>query len=184
MRGRYTNVYGKSNEVENTRAILWAILVDQECTGIQDTVPAIVAKKLTNGRQSVDKRRQNSKVASNRVIIENYLGWLCYFNIIGGKGKWAKDKYKAFLQLGMALTIAHVIHHPLRAEDQHHYTCILNRLVFTGSEQQKMRSSTQLDYRNRRRQHVSHNMGDEEAPNSGIEDSIFPIDDKHFLEFS
>lgn len=44
----------------------------------------------------------------------------------GGKWEWAENTYENFIQLGVALTNAIVIHNQLREEDKKRYTCILN----------------------------------------------------------
>lgn len=133
----------------------WAVLVDKVYTGLADQLRVIVLSKKTKIRWLwVAERTRHRHISSDDVLIENYFGRFCSIIFFGSKWKWSEIICDEFMKLGAALTIAHVILHPLRHDDGTHYRTQSNRLKTIGSEHTSRRTLSQTAYRNRRRRHL------------------------------
>lgn len=158
-------------ELSNSYPDTWAILVDKGYTGLANTVRAIIPdKKPANGYLTTAQRTRNHNISSDRVIVENFFGRLCTFNLFGSKWRWDEEKYNDFFRFGMALTNAHIIWNPLRTTDGTLYKSLMNRLCFIGESQLKKRLASQNSCRERRRQRISEQIPDTSAQDHDSED--------------
>ena len=107
----------------------WAVLVDMGYQGASNIIRAIHPKRKPPGAvlDHADVAR-NSRVSSDRVLVENYFGRVCMLWKIGYVSfKWDLRNYDMFMGLIFALTNFHVSLMPLRAQDQDHYRSIMGR---------------------------------------------------------
>lgn len=163
-------------ELNETHPSSWAILCDKGYTGLSAVFRTVTPdKKPANGWLTVEQNMRNQKIASDRILVENYFGRLCTFTLFGAKWRWDEHKYSTFLRFGVALTNAHVMWNPLRSADRVLFNSIQNRLVFIGESYAKKRASSQHEYRDRRRQRLSgmlsHNVSSENCP-TGPDDNV------------
>lgn len=132
------------------------ILVDKEYTGLVDQLCVIIpSKKPNNGWLSVAERTRKCHIASDRVLIENCFGRFCSFNLFRSKWKWSENIHNESMKLGVAVTNAHVILHPILHDDETHYGTLSNLLKTIGGEHTSKRTLSRTAHPNRRRRRLS-----------------------------
>lgn len=154
----------------------WAVLMDKGYQGSADFCRAIIPKKKPiNGVLAIEDMRTNSKISSDRVIVENYFGRMCsLWMVMGSKYRWNEHKYDSFLRVCTALTNIHIKWHPLRDEDGVLYNRYKNRLYAIGDEIVTKRKRSQASYRARRRARLARN---ERSPEDGAGAMLDMLDD-------
>lgn len=127
-----------------------AILMDEGYQGITREVSGIISKKKTSGSISTADRLRNEIIASDRVIVENYLGRetkLC--TVLDGRFRFLENLNDPNMSICGRLTNLHIIRHALRSEDNDSYQ-IWQREVFPVDPMQALkRSLDQQRYRER-----------------------------------
>ncbi|RHZ28019.1 hypothetical protein DYB31_012287 [Aphanomyces astaci] len=97
----------------------WAVIADKGYQGIQRVVRAVLPKKKpAGGILTLEDIRSNDRIASDRVIVENFFGRMkTLWAVCGETYRWSRDNYDVLFQTCMALTNVHIRLHPLRADD-------------------------------------------------------------------
>lgn len=108
----------------------WAVLMDKGYQGAAEFMRAISPKKKKpNQHLSLSEEAFNRRVASDRIIVENYFGRLCsLWNLLSFKWRWSEELYDDFFRMGLALTNFHIRWYPLRESDAQHFTKLQNRM--------------------------------------------------------
>jgi hypothetical protein len=120
----------------------WAVLVDKGYQGLQTTMRAIYpTKKPRGGELSVEAIERNTKVSSDRVIVENYFGRVCgLWRTMSSTFSWSESRYDQLVNICFALTNFHASLYPLRAGDSNKYKQQLARYVSMAQQDAKKRS--------------------------------------------
>ncbi|RHX96555.1 hypothetical protein DYB36_010895 [Aphanomyces astaci] len=87
--------------------------------GIQHNVRAVLPlKKPVGGILIFAEQTKNDRIASDRLIIEDYFSRLkTLWATCSDTYRWSRKSYDIVFQTSLALTNVHVRLHPLRAED-------------------------------------------------------------------
>lgn len=131
----------------------WAILADKGYQGAAEFIRVVHPKKKPpKGELTRSDEQRNKKIASDRIIVENYFGRMCgLWNVVSGKWKWSEKNYDVYFRLCVALTNLHIRWNALRAEDGTRYCRLRTRTNTIGVGQARKRKMTQQRYRERRR---------------------------------
>ncbi|RQM19655.1 hypothetical protein B5M09_011329 [Aphanomyces astaci] len=121
--------------------------------GIQREVRAVLpTKKPIGGVLTADELRTNDRIASDRVIVENFFGRLkTLWSVCSDIYAWKRQNYDMLFQTCLALTNVHVRIHNLRAEDGDANTQYVNRLISIGSKIVKTKKAASRTYRSKRK---------------------------------
>ncbi|KAF0723607.1 hypothetical protein AaE_009854 [Aphanomyces astaci] len=132
----------------------WALLADKGYQGLHRRVCAITpAKKPAGGMLSHAELVQNDKIASDRVIVENFFGRLkTLWSIASDKYAWKRENYDMFFQACVALTNVHIKFLPLREDDEHDHNRYVNRLLALVERTKDKRTNSATKSRDRRKQ--------------------------------
>lgn len=159
-------IFRDAGELHETYPNNWAIICDKGYTGLSRNIRAIIpVRKPANGWLTVAQKLKNQNISADRIIVENFFGRLCSFQLYGTKWKWSEDNYDVFVQFGVATTNVHVSFHALRASDRAHFIRLTNRMLITGAEKSRKRTANLNLYRDRRRTRLF------DAPENG-DDSV------------
>ncbi|RHY74613.1 hypothetical protein DYB38_008340 [Aphanomyces astaci] len=133
--------------------------------GIQREVRAVLpTKKPIGGVLTADELRTNDRIASDRVIVENFFGRLkTLWSVCSDIYAWKRQNYDMLFQTCLALTNVHVRIHKLRAEDGDANTQYVNRLISIGSKIVKNKKAASRTYRSKRKVRLSLAMAAESA---------------------
>lgn len=144
-------------ELSTTQGRYWGVLMDKGYQGAAEFIRAIIPKKKPkNGTLSRSDTQRNERIASDRVLVENFFGQMCgLWNLMGGKWKWAEGDYDAYFKLCAGFTNMHINWHPLRTEDVDRFRRLRNRLDDIGASRIEKRRRVQERYRQRRRARVN-----------------------------
>ncbi|ETV77220.1 hypothetical protein H257_09107 [Aphanomyces astaci] len=131
----------------------WAVIADKGYQGIQRVVRAVLPKKKpAGGILTLDDIRSNDRIASDRVIVENFFGRMkTLWAVCGETYRWSRDNYDVLFQTCMALTNVHIRLHPLRADDGKVYSQYINRMALIGSKKDKGKKTSARTYRTKRK---------------------------------
>lgn len=135
----------------------WAVLMDKGYQGAAEQVRAIIPAKKPKGND-LSRRdiESNKKIASDRIIVENFFGRQCtLWTVVANKYRWAEGSYDPIFKLTVALTNAHILRHPLRAEDGDLYWQLVNRRVEIVENTVGKRRRSQQRYVARRKARLS-----------------------------
>ncbi|KAF0715653.1 Aste57867_3280 [Aphanomyces stellatus] len=132
-----TNLTKKSSELtmaddgdDERCAVEWAVIADKGYQGIQHAVRAVLPfKKPVSGVLTFEQERTNDRIATDRVIVENWFGRLkTLWGVCADSYRWNRQGYDVVFQTCAALTNVHVRFNPLRASDGDANAMYLNRL--------------------------------------------------------
>ncbi|ETV78023.1 hypothetical protein H257_08240 [Aphanomyces astaci] len=139
------------------RELRWAVLVDKGYQGAQRNVRAVLQlKKPMGGILTFEELRRNDRIASDRVIVENFFGRLkTLWGVCSDTYRWNRKTYDVVFQTCMAFTNAHVRFHPLRAEDDDANSQYINRLNAIGTKMVKNKNTATRTYRSKRKARLS-----------------------------
>ena len=99
---------------------------------------------------------KNDKIASDRVIVENFFGRLkTLWAITSDCYTWKRENYDMFFQTCVALTNVHIKFLPLREDDGHDHNRYVNRLLSIGEREKANRTNSVLKYRKKRKLRLS-----------------------------
>ncbi|KAF0710588.1 hypothetical protein AaE_012461 [Aphanomyces astaci] len=135
----------------------WAILADKGYQGLHRNLRAITpTKRPAGGVLTVSEMDVNDKIASDRVIIENFFGRLkTLWSVVGDTFKWKRDNYDIYVQSCVAFTNVHIRFMPLRAEDGHDLHRLVNGLISTGQKKKAKRAGSVAMSRDKRKRRLS-----------------------------
>lgn len=97
----------------------WAVSGYKEYQAMENEVHAIVPrKKPENVNLDHEDPRQNDRISSDRVIVENYFGRLgTLWTRVGSKYRWDSGSYDFLFKLCLSLTNIHICWHSHRQGD-------------------------------------------------------------------
>ena len=135
----------------------WAVLTDKGYQGAADGLRVLYPKKKPPHRRlTLDEERGNAELASDRVIVENYVRRQCtLWTIIGSNFRWSESCYDSIFQFIVAFANYHIGWHPLREGDGVFYTMLCNRQYEIGESTARKRKMVQQQYQARRKQRVA-----------------------------
>lgn len=135
---------------------MWAMLLDKGYQGVDNFLRGIhPRKKPRNGHLSASEVADNVKLSSDRIIVENFFGRQCsLWGLMANKWRWSEELYDRFNAFTIAMTNAHVLRHPLRAEDQTFYHRVQQRRHAIGRERAEKRRVEQANYRAKRKRRM------------------------------
>lgn len=97
---------------------LWAIIVYK---GYQDEIEIYrgIYRKSNppQGVLTVDEELENNIISSDRIIFEKFVRLYILWKIVSSKYRWSTELYHPVFRFFLAMTIFHIILHPLRSED-------------------------------------------------------------------
>ncbi|RHY23469.1 hypothetical protein DYB32_009185 [Aphanomyces invadans] len=145
------------DDQDDSDATQWAVLADKGYQGIQRDVRAVLpTKKPPRGVLTSDNVRRNDRIASVRVVVENWFGRMkCLRAVCSDIYRWSRKSYDVVFQTCAALTNVHVRFHPLRAEDGDAHAQNVNRLMSMGDKVTKNKSAESRTYRLKRKGRLS-----------------------------
>ena len=131
--------------------------MDKGYQGAQREVRALIPKKKPSGNVlTFDEQRENDRISSDRVIVENFFGRLkTLWALSSDSYRWSRKKYDLVFQTCVALTNAHVRFHPLRADDGVAHAQYVNRLNAIGARRVKNKNTASRTYRAKRKARLS-----------------------------
>ncbi|RLO11351.1 hypothetical protein DYB28_014872 [Aphanomyces astaci] len=140
----------------------WMIL--SELMGQREVRAVLPTKKPIGGVLMADELRANDRIASDRVIVENFFGRLkTLWSVCSDIYAWKRQNYDMLFQTCLALTNVHGCIHKLRAEDGDANTQYVNRLISIGSKIVKNKKAASRTYRSKRKVRLSLAMAAESA---------------------
>lgn len=112
----------------------WAILMHKGYQGAGEFMRVVHPKKKEpNTLLVLDEEAYNTKVSSDRGIVENYFGRLCtLWTIYAAKYRWVESKYDIIFRMCMALTNQHILWSRLREADSDKYQSTKTRQCSIG----------------------------------------------------
>ena len=133
----------------------WAVLMDKGYQGAAREFRAINPVKKPKGRDLARAQlNADRQFSSDRIIIENFFGRRYTLRMLmANKWRWAEEIRHVF-QFTMAMTNAHVLHHPLIDEDGNKRRQIINRRCHIMESTTVKRRCVQERYRARRRARI------------------------------
>ncbi|KAH9113515.1 hypothetical protein AeMF1_012296 [Aphanomyces euteiches] len=134
-----------------------AILLDKGYQGAQRDLRALIpTKKPSGGSITFDQLRENDRISSDRVIVENFFGRLkTLWALCSDSYRWSRKTYDVVFQTCVALTNAHVRFHPLRVDDGEAHAQYVNRLNAIGARIIKNKKTAARTYRSKRKARLS-----------------------------
>ncbi|RHY68422.1 hypothetical protein DYB34_007943 [Aphanomyces astaci] len=169
-RARYSTIRAEEpDENLDSTSPIYDAFVDKQgpdgYQGIQREVRAVLpTKKPIGGVLTADELRTNDRIASDRVIVENFFGRLkTLWSVCSDIYAWKRQNYDMLFQTCLALTNVHVRIHKLRAEDGDANTQYVNRLISIGSKIVKNKKAASRTYRSKRKVRLSLAMAAESA---------------------
>ncbi|RHY11459.1 hypothetical protein DYB36_008778 [Aphanomyces astaci] len=169
-RARYSTIRAEEpDENLDSTSPIYDAFVDKQgpdgYQGIQREVRAVLpTKKPIGGVLTADELRTNDRIASDRVIVENFFGRLkTLWSVCSDIYAWKRQNYDMLFQTCLALTNVHVRIHNLRAEDGDANTQYVNRLISIGSKIVKNKKAASRTYRSKRKVRLSLAMAAESA---------------------
>lgn len=136
-------------------------------------------KKPQHGKISLDDERNNKKISSDRILVENYFARQRNFcNILNKKFRWSEELYDDIFFICLVLKNWHIKSNPLRREDLEFFQQTNNRQYDIGDSILTNRNATQQRYRALRkiRMYVTlrgmYHYDDEEAQRLGFSETL------------
>ncbi|RHY33102.1 hypothetical protein DYB32_001845, partial [Aphanomyces invadans] len=131
----------------------WAILADKGYQGLQRRLRAITpTKRPPGGLLSMSEMENNDKIATDRVIVENFFGRMkTFWSIVSETYMWKRESYDLYFQTCVALTNVHIKFSPLRVEDGHERNRYLNGLVSSSEKKKAKRAVSVKKHREKRK---------------------------------
>lgn len=135
----------------------WAILMDKGYQGCGDILRCYTPTKKTVGKMlSYEDQVQNKKIASDRIIVENFFGRMStLWGVVSIKYRWDENFYDKFFRMALSLTNYHVRNQPLRAVDGDIFRRLRTRIYSIRSTTVQKRKRSQQKYRVRRNLRIS-----------------------------
>ncbi|KAF0713319.1 hypothetical protein AaE_011815 [Aphanomyces astaci] len=142
-------------------------------TGGRHEVRAVLpTKKPSGGFLTFDQQCTNDRIATDRVIVENYFGRLkTLWAVCGDAYRWNRKNYDVLFQTCVAITSVHIRFNPLRAEDGDANIQYLNRLNAIGLKKIKDKKKAQQKYREKRKTRLTLFLASESAISGNACDS-------------
>ncbi|RHY14419.1 hypothetical protein DYB36_004675 [Aphanomyces astaci] len=114
----------------------WALLADKGYQGLHRRLRAITPmKRPAGGLLSLEDMTNNDKIASDRVVVENFFGRLkTLWAVASETYTWKRENYDLFFQACVAFTNVHIKFLPLRDEDGHNLNRYVNRMLSSGEK--------------------------------------------------
>jgi hypothetical protein len=130
----------------------WAVLVDKGYQGLDSELRTLQPKKKPRGGElTAEDVNRNTKISSDRVLVENFFGRVCgLWKIMYATFKWNEDRYDLIARACFALTNFHVSDRPLRAQDQMDLRRTLARYQSMVAQQDQQRQNRANDLQARR----------------------------------
>ncbi|RLO00854.1 hypothetical protein DYB28_010362 [Aphanomyces astaci] len=147
----------------------WAVLADKGYQGIQRDLRAVIPiKKPAGGILTMDDIRTNDRIATDRVIVENFFGRLkTLWAICSHCYRWTRQNYDVLFQTCVAMANVNIRMHPLRADDGDVNVQYVNRLNAIGTKTVKGKKSSARTYRSKRKARLSLIMSAESSMAAG-----------------
>lgn len=135
---------------------MWGAIMDKGYQGASENIRAITLfKKPARGILNADQEAFNRKLSADRILVENYFGWMMsWWHIMSRKYTWSEEKYDMILGLCVSFTNFLIESHPLRASDGVWYNRYLNRLQEVADTRVTNRNRTQARYRDNRKRRL------------------------------
>ncbi|RHZ09891.1 hypothetical protein DYB26_008878 [Aphanomyces astaci] len=104
------------------------------------------------GYQGIQHECTNDRIATHRVVVENYFGRLkTLWAVCGDAYRWNRKNYDVLFQTCVAITNVHIRFNPLHAEDGDANIQYVNRLNAIGLKKIKDKKKAQQKYREKRK---------------------------------
>ncbi|KAG3177923.1 hypothetical protein PC128_g16653 [Phytophthora cactorum] len=130
----------------------WAILADKGYQGGASMLRVVHPKKKPrNGELTADELARNTRVSSDRVLVENFFGRVCLlWKNMHSTYKWNEASFDPFTRTCFALTNFHANINPLRVDYGRFYRSIMGRYASMADRERTRRASVQRRCRCRR----------------------------------
>ncbi|ETV68645.1 hypothetical protein H257_15451 [Aphanomyces astaci] len=135
----------------------WTVLVDKIYVGLTGMTRAIHPKKRpVHGALDRADLERNTNVSSDRVIVENFFGHVCFlWKISNSTFVWGTKCYDSIQRRTFALTNFHLALMPLRQDDRHQYRAVLARYRRMAEENNAKRAAIHRRYVVRRAERLA-----------------------------
>lgn len=128
----------------------WAAIMDKGYQGASEIVRAIHPQKGRN--LCAEDELRNDKIASTRVICENFYGRMKkLFKIMDDKYRWEESMYSTVMGTCVALTNYHILKNPLRSDDGDYNMAVLAKYGKEELAKKRKRSDANRIYREKQR---------------------------------
>ncbi|KAF0705272.1 hypothetical protein AaE_014602 [Aphanomyces astaci] len=135
----------------------WALLADKGYQGLHRQLRAITPmKRPAGGLLSAADMAVNDKIASDRVIVENFFGRLkTLWSVVGDTYTWKRENYDLYFQTCVAFTNLHIRFLPLREVDGDDLHRHVNGLLSSGQKKKAKRAGSVMKSREKRKRRLS-----------------------------
>ncbi|RHY82233.1 hypothetical protein DYB26_008986 [Aphanomyces astaci] len=135
----------------------WALLADKGYQGLHRQLRAITPmKRPAGGLLSAADMAVNDKIASDRVIVENFFGRLkTLWSVVGDTYTWKRENYDPYFQTCVAFTNLHIRFLPLREVDGDELHRHVNGLLSSGQKKKAKRAGSVMKSREKRKRRLS-----------------------------
>lgn len=123
-----------------------------------------------SGVLNLEDKQRNKRIATDRIIVENYFGRLVnLWSILGRRFRLDEYSFDVIISLCTTLTNIHISFHPLSAEEADEFVLFTRNVIMTGGNRQRNRRNMQRTYRGNRRARINDDIDDEDAINGLLE---------------
>ena len=144
----------------------------------------IPKKKLRGGKLTVDDRNRNTRVSSDRVIVENVFGRVYgMFGMFSSKYSWSSDKFYSVIDFCFSIIHFHIRIHPLREQDVGYYQKVIADIMRRTDDAENIGRIRQHNNRNRRQMitfEMTEDLSDDKSYGASIDNNI--RENKEMLE--
>lgn len=131
----------------------WGMLLDKAYISATNLIRAIIPTKKKD--LSIIERRRNDKIASDRVIVENFYGRMKkLFKIMYDVFRWDLQLYDSVFTVCAALTNFHILKNPLRKEDGDVYNSYIRHWIDKGNVKAEKKRKYNSEYQEKRKRRL------------------------------
>ena len=146
------------DDVENNNS--WSVMADKGYIGLQNQVRAVIPKRKPRERELTrSEKMENLKIASSRIIVENFFGRVCSLWSISHKTfTWNHDLYDDVVSVCFALTNYHILSNPLRSTDSELFCNIRKHYLVMARKQSRDAVKRRVKHKRRRCARISESL--------------------------
>ena len=125
---------------------------------------------------TVDDQNRNTRVSSDRVVVENFFGRVCgMFGIFSSKYSWSSGKFDTIVDVCFSIVNFYIRIHPLREQDVGYYQKVIADVMRRTDDAKNIGRIRQQNHRNRRQMttfSMTEDLSDFESYGASIDNSI------------
>ena len=125
---------------------------------------------------TVDDQNRNTRISSDRVVVDNFFGRVCgMFGIFSSKYSWSSDKFDTIVDFCFSIVNFYIHIHPLREQDVGYYQKVIADVMRRTDDAKNIGRIRQQNHRNRRQMttfSMTKDLSDFESYGASIDNSI------------